>query len=94
MESLKAVRDAGLQLQIRTLNYETAIDENDSRALESYLQRCAFDDSITLDEMLNSESLGEYLAGSNNNGVYCFQQSVDVLVFGEDLTFFKFWNQE
>ena len=90
----KAVADAGFERQTRTLNYETAIDENDYQALESYLQRCAFDDSISLDEMLSSGSLGHYLASSKKEGAYRFQQSVDVLVFGTDLACFNFWNQD
>jgi SAM-dependent methyltransferase len=89
----KSVAEAGFERQTRTLNYETAIDENDRQALESYLQRCAFDDSISLDEMLSSGSLGHYLASSKKEGAYRFQQSVDVLVFGYDLAFFDFWKQ-
>jgi hypothetical protein len=80
--------------QSRTLNYETVIDENDRQALESYLQRCAFDDSISLDQMLNSGSLGQYLASTKKQGAYRFQQSVDVLVFGSDLSQFNFWMQD
>ncbi|MFT5118270.1 MAG: hypothetical protein ACI9NY_001808, partial [Kiritimatiellia bacterium] len=57
-------------------------------------QRCAFDDSISLDEMLSSGSLGQYLASSIKDGAYRFQQSVDVMVFGDDLSSFNFWNQE
>jgi len=45
----KAAEKVGFERQNRTLNYETVIDENDRQALESYLQRCAFDDSIALD---------------------------------------------
>ena len=90
----KAVADAGFERQTRTLNYETAIDEKDHQALELYLQRCAFDDSISLEEMLSSGSLGQYLANSKREGTYRFQQSVDVLVFGNDLSFFNFWKQD
>ena len=90
----KAVADAGFDRQTRTLNYETAIDENDHQALGSYLQRCAFDDAISLDEMLSSGSLGHYLASSRKEGAYRFQQSVDVLVFGYDLAQFNFWKQD
>jgi hypothetical protein len=89
----KAAADAGVERQTRTLNYETAINENDHQALESYLQRCAFDDSISLEKMLSCGSLGQYLANCKKDGAYRFQQSVDVLVFGNDLSFFNFWNQ-
>ncbi|MDA7785527.1 hypothetical protein N8944_06615, partial [Pseudomonadales bacterium] len=67
--------------------------ENDRQALESYLQRCAFDDSISLDQMLDSGSLGQYLASTKTQGAYRFQQSVDVIVFGNDLSSFNFWMQ-
>ena len=90
----EAAENVGFERQSRTLNYETVIDENDRRALESYLQRCAFDDSISLDQMLNSGSLGQYLASTKKQGAYRFQQSVDVLVFGSDLSQFNFWMQD
>ncbi|MFT5420151.1 MAG: SAM-dependent methyltransferase [Candidatus Endobugula sp.] len=90
----KAAADAGFERQSRTLTYDTVIDANHDHALESYLQRCAFDDSISLDEMLSSGSLGQYLASSIKDGAYRFQQSVDVMVFGDDLSSFNFWNQE
>ena len=90
----QAAENVGFERQSRTLNYETIIDENDRQALESYLQRCAFDDSISLDQMLNSGSLGQYLASTKKQGAYRFQQSVDVLVFGSDLSQFNFWMQD
>jgi hypothetical protein len=90
----QAAENVGFERQRRTLNYETVIDENDRQALESYLQRCAFDDSISLDQMLNSGSLGQYLASTKKQGAYRFQQSVDVLVFGSDLSQFNFWMQD
>ncbi|MDB2647023.1 hypothetical protein N9Y97_09200, partial [Pseudomonadales bacterium] len=89
----KAAENVGFQRQSRTLNYDTVIDENDRQALESYLQRCAFDDSISLDQMLDSGSLGQYLASTKTQGAYRFQQSVDVIVFGNDLSSFNFWMQ-
>ena len=89
----EAAENVGFESQSRTLNYETVIEENDLQALESYLQRCAFDDSISLDQMLNSGSLGQYLASTKKHGAYRFQQSVDVIAFGEDLSFFNFWMQ-
>ena len=90
----QAAENVGFERQSRTLNYETVIDGNDRQALESYLQRCAFDDSISLDQMLNSGSLGQYLASTKKQGAYRFQQSVDVLVFGSDLSQFNFWMQD
>ncbi|MDG1958126.1 MAG: class I SAM-dependent methyltransferase [Candidatus Binatia bacterium] len=90
----EAAENSRFERQIRTLNYETAIDENDHQALESYLQRCAFDDSISLHEMMNSGSLGQYLKNAKSRGAYRFQQSVDVVVFGNDLSSFNFWMQE
>jgi len=90
----EAVANSRFERQIRTLNYETAIDENDHQALESYLQRCAFDDSIPLHQMMNSGSLGQYLTSAKSQGAYRFQQSVDVIVFGNDLSLFNFWMQD
>jgi SAM-dependent methyltransferase len=90
----EAAGNVGFERQSRTLNYETAIDENDHQALESYLQRCAFDDSVSLDQMMNSGSLGQYLTNAKSKGAYRFQQSVNVVVFGNELSLFKFWMQD
>ena len=88
-----AAKNVDFERQSRTLNYETIIDENNREALESYLQRCAFDDSISLDQMLDSGTLGQYLTTAKKQGAYHFQQSVDVVVFGNDLSKFNFWKQ-
>jgi SAM-dependent methyltransferase len=89
-----AADNVGFERQRRTLDYKTVIDEKDHQALESYLQRCAFDDSISLDRMMKSGSLGQYLTSAKSQGAYRFQQSVDVVVFGDDLSSFNFWMQD
>lgn len=89
-----AAKSVGFQSQSRTLNYETVFGENELPAIEAYLQRCAFDDSVSLDQMLTGGTLGEYLASAKEQGTYRFQQSVDVLVFGNNLSSFNFWMEE
>ena len=89
----QALNDAGFEQQSRVLQYETIIDEANTQSLEAYLQRCAFDDSALLSDMLSGGSLANYLAGAKRDGAYRFQQSVRVFVFGTDLTSFDFWKK-
>ena len=85
-----ALKALGMQVQLRTLTYDTVIDESDHASLELYLQRCAFDDSVTLDQM-RTGTLGTYLDAAHRDGAHRFAQSVDVIVFGSDLSDFDYW---
>ena len=87
----KALNEVGFEQQSRVLQYETVINEADTQSLEAYLQRCAFDDTALLGDMLSGGSLADYLTGAKRDGAYRFQQSVSVFVFGTDLTSFDFW---
>ena len=48
--------------------------------LEGYLQRCVFDATVTLVEMLAAPVLGPYLAGCRDGDEYRFHQEVDCVV--------------
>ncbi len=62
------------------------IDASDTAVLEGYLQRCLFDDTISLDEMLAAPVLGAYLASQfdRDAGVYRFHQEVDCVVLSAE----------
>ena len=85
-----ALKSLGFELQSRTLTYDTVIDDKDRASLELYLQRCAFDDSVGLDQM-RVGSLGAYLDAAHRDGAYRFAQSVDVIVFASELSGFEYW---
>jgi len=78
-----ALRSRGMQVVTREIEYTTVVPAGRPRLLESYLQRCAFDDTIGLDEMTQSEPLAGYLAGCHDatSGEYRFPQRVGMTVF-------------
>ena len=55
--------------------------------MEGYLQRCAFDDTVTLAEMEAAPTLGPYLSAcvDADAGLYRFPQHVDLIFVGRDL---------
>jgi SAM-dependent methyltransferase len=56
----EALRGAGAEVDVRMLSYDQVID--DERVLEGFLQRCLFDDALSLADMRRDEVLGAYLA--------------------------------
>lgn len=77
-----ALRDQGDEPEVRRLRYDHVIDAADTAVLEGYLQRCVFDDTVSLAELLAAPVLGEYLASQHDAaaGVYRFHQEVDCVV--------------
>ena len=54
--------------------------------LEGFLQRCLFDDTVPLAELLEAPLLGEYLAGCRDGDVYRFRHEVDCVLITEGAT--------
>ncbi len=67
---------------VHRLAYDHVIAVDDTAVLEGYLQRCLFDDTISLAEMLAAPVLGDYLASQLDEaaGVYRFHHEVDCVV--------------
>ena len=65
------VRDAlvaaGADVREERVHYTSGTD--DDAVAQGFLQRCAFDDSVTLEQMLAAPVLGEYLAGCRTDQV-------------------------
>jgi SAM-dependent methyltransferase len=82
------LRKLGMQVVTRELEYTTVVPAGRPRLLESYLQRCAFDDTIGLDEMMQREPLAGYLAAccDDASGGYRFPQRVGMTVFAHSDT--------
>jgi SAM-dependent methyltransferase len=74
----QAAAPRGLVPSRRHLHYEHRVPFEEPALLEGYLQRCLFDDSLALDELLAAPVLGEYLAGCRDeaDGAYRFAQDV------------------
>ena len=66
------------------LSYDHTTALENSVTVEGYLQRCAFDDSVSLQEMMTAPHLGTYLRAcrDEDGGLWRFHQEVDVLLIG------------
>jgi len=83
-EIIAAFTEAGAadRLQIVRIDYHGEAPLSERATVEGYLQRCAFDDSISLEEMEAGERLGPYLAAcrDEDTGRWRFGQHVDLVL--------------
>jgi hypothetical protein len=81
----EALRACGADPRAVRLSYDQTIALEDTATVEGYLQRCAFDDEVSLQEMMTAPHLGAYLRGYRDGeaGVWRFHQEVDVLLLGQ-----------
>ncbi|WP_084630098.1 class I SAM-dependent methyltransferase [Patulibacter americanus] len=77
-----AVKDGPHEIVVRRLSYDHVVAQDDRDVVEGFLQRCAFDDSVSLEQMLDAPVLGDYLAGCRDDaaGVWRFHQEVDLVL--------------
>jgi len=80
--SAEQVRDAldraGALVREQRITYTTGTA--DRAVAQGFLQRCAFDDTVDLEQMEAAEVLGDYLAGCRGpDGAYSFQHEVALL---------------
>jgi len=78
-----ALKNLGMRVRTRVLDYTTVVPADRPALLESYLQRCAFDDTFGLDDMLRREPLAGYLSSCHDrvSGEYRFPQRVGMTLF-------------
>jgi SAM-dependent methyltransferase len=78
-----ALQKLGMHVRTRVLEYTTVVPASRPELLESYLQRCAFDDTYSLSDMSQREPLAGYLASCRNSesGDYEFPQRVGMTLF-------------
>ena len=69
----------GMSLEIKEINYTNGAPENKELQVERYLQRCLFDDTLGLKEMLTNPVTGPYLETCRRNGMWQFSQSVTMI---------------
>ena len=79
---IDAMRGQGAEPQVRRLRYDHVVAAGDTAVLQGYLQRCLFDDTLALAELLEAPVLGPYLVAAHDAvaGVYRFHQEVDLVV--------------
>jgi SAM-dependent methyltransferase len=71
-------------LSIWSIDYEGTLSLDDRETVEGYLQRCLFDDTISLESMLADDQTGDYLRGciDGGGGIWRFPQRVWLIFFG------------
>jgi SAM-dependent methyltransferase len=79
-----ALRACDADPHVVRLSYDHTISLENAGTVEGYLQRCAFDDSISLQEMMTAPHLGAYLRDCRDEaaGLWRFHQEVEVLLLG------------
>lgn len=78
-EVVEALVGVGVDPAVRTLRYRTSSTDRD--VVEGYLQRCAFDDSLTLAGMESRGALAGYLAGCRDADGYTFTHQVELITW-------------
>lgn len=75
-----ALSSAGAHVTVQVLHYTTG--STDRAVVEGFLQRCAFDDTVSLEEMEAREPLAGYLAGCRERGgAYTFHHEAHLITW-------------
>lgn len=69
----------GVGFEAEEITYDNGVPDTERDAVEGYLQRCLFEDGVTLDALLENEITGPYLADRLQDGVWRFPQSVTLI---------------
>ncbi|MGH3972073.1 MAG: hypothetical protein ACRDS9_01915 [Pseudonocardiaceae bacterium] len=75
-----ALAEAGADVAVQRLHYRTG--SSDRAVIEGFLQRCAFDDTVSLAQMEAEGPLAEYLADCRApEGSYLFEHEAHLMVW-------------
>ena len=69
----------GVRTEARDIVYEGMAPASDTAAVEGYLQRCLFDNTLSLTDMLRDDVLGHYLAHCLDADRWRFAQRVKLI---------------
>jgi SAM-dependent methyltransferase len=69
----------GLAPEIREISYTNVAPQANERQVEKYLQRCLFDDTLSLKDMLANPFTGPYLETCYKDGMWQFAQRVNLI---------------
>lgn len=75
----QTLRQAGADVSVQDVVYDSVAGADETEAVEGYLQRCVFDDSVTLAEMQATEPLAGYLASCRHPQGWRFGQRVGLM---------------
>lgn len=74
-----ALRDAGANVSAEVLRYSSVAPRESLAAVEGYLQRCVFDDHVSLAEMQATAGISDWLEACCHNDAWRFPQVVHLL---------------
>ncbi|MEM6730602.1 MAG: hypothetical protein AAF658_03550, partial [Myxococcota bacterium] len=69
----------GVAFESQDITYTNGAPESERAVIEHYLQRCVFDDTVTLDQLRATAETGSYLETCLTNGTWSFPQSVAMI---------------
>ncbi len=69
----------GASCELRTLEYDNGISEDARDTVQAFLQRCVFDNTVSLEELLDHPTTGAYLAKCQREGGWRFAQRVGLV---------------
>lgn len=81
------------QLNYWAIDYEGTLGLDERDTVELYLQRCLFDDRISLEQMLDTEPLRSYLHScmDESSGMWRFTQKTWLIFYGEQAQHVPEW---
>jgi len=74
-----ALMAMGVRIESHDIVYENVAPESSRPLIEGYLQRCVFDNSASLDQMLEQPETGNYLESCRIDGAWRFRQRVKLI---------------
>lgn len=72
----QGLRDMGAKVEVQEVVYESVAGAEETDAVEGYLRRCVFDDTLSLADMLTTEPMAAYLDGCRSPDGWRFAQRV------------------
>ena len=76
METLDSLE---LEYDVKYIEYVNTAESHDILTVEAYLQRCLFDDTISLLDMRECDLIGNYLDYCSSTGKWLFPQRVALI---------------
>jgi Methylase involved in ubiquinone/menaquinone biosynthesis len=80
-EVLSALAQVGASTTANEIRYQASLPVDRNEEVEGYLQRCLFDDALTLADMRAVPAVGRYLDSVLTDGVWRFPQAVQMIFF-------------
>lgn len=76
---ISMLNQMGVSVEIKEINYTNRAQQSQESQVERYLQRCLFDDTLSLKEMMANPITGRYLETCRRDGMWQFAQSVTMI---------------